>query len=593
MGRVKKNSGFTVAELIVTMVVSSILVVSVVSAMSYFLTNTAVTDARNKTHGELQSGLQRIASYIRSADNVLLYNLSPDVNAPSSRQGEALNVPGPDADTEADDQDDDYRYYWRSTAKQLVMAQPSRDSSGNPIYTDPANLDFSGPRDSTVLYVKGNAMYMRVIRTSQSASQTQTCAGTSQIGGCETDIKLVSDIKLDGSGSPLLTITYYDGAGVPIPAALSDGTNNYNARKLTKAVKIDMTLERTVGEQKVTVNDSSTISFRTGYVPGSTVIGANNGAGVGTGATAPPWSMAGNMYVGPGGLNMPGFGTITGIGLNVIGRITTNMWANIGTATAPMAITVGNQACGTAPSWPALCSTQPITGASQYSPSIYGRVCATGQTSGTGMANTGLQASCTAPPIVMPTYDRQTFFDSMKTQQPANNGSCSVSNFTAKTLGPDIVYAGSLTNSWLLCQMKIKGNIYVKGDMISTTAITLRVDESVGLKRPIVVVEGDIKLNTLLQSIIPNSYGTGIDFISFKSSNANCLTTPACRDRTDPALLYNSHNQTTIDVGPLSAPGSTFYSYYGGVNVGAIASIGSVSGQTVTINGVSTTVSGF
>lgn len=576
------------------MAVSSIIATSVIGAVAFFINNSSQMNTRNAMHTELQAGFQRIASYIRSSDNVLLHNMSPDDNAPTVKIDAAntTKVPGP----EAIPADDDYRYYWRSTDKQLVMAQPSRGVNGKPIYTNPSSNDFSGPRDSTVLYIKDGTLYMRQIYTNQSASTTLACAGTNSIGGCsDKDTKIIENIKVVG-GVPQFTVTYYDGAGVAIPESIPDGANppinNYNARKLTKAVRIDMTLEKTLGDRRVEVKDTSTISFRTGYVPGSTAIGSDNGAGVGTGTTAPPWSMAGNMYAGPGGLHMPGFGSITGIGLNVIGKMTVNTWSNIGTQTAPMTVTVGNQACGTAPSWPTLCGTPPITGMSQYATSIYGRVCATGQVIGTGMANTGLQAGCTAPQVFMPTYDRQTFLDSMKTQQPAINGSCSLTNFTPKTLGPDVVYNGSLTNDWLLCSMKIKGNIYIKGDFTSNSFITMTVDESVGLKRPIIVLEGNVNFNSIGQKIIPNSYGTTVDFISFKSSNSNCLTTPACRDRTDPTLLFNSHNTNTINVQGLNAPGSTFYSYYGGVSIGALATIGAISGQTVTVNGVSTTVSG-
>jgi prepilin-type N-terminal cleavage/methylation domain-containing protein len=575
MGRVNKKSGFTIVELVVTMAVSAIIVTSIVGAVAFFITNTAMTNTRNRVHTDLQASFQKIASYVRSSDNVLLYNWGPDDNAPTVKidAADATKVPGPDSVPA----DDNYKYYWRSTDKQLVMAQPSRDASGKPIYTNPANNDYSGPRDSTVLYLKNGALYERNVYTSQSANTTLTCAGTSTIGGCPSDIKVVDNVKN-------FAVTYYNSTGVEIPSSLPDGSggtiNNYNARKLAKAVKIDLTLETIVNDRKVTVSDVSTVSFRTGYIAGSTVIGSNNGSGVGTGAEAPPWSLAGNMYFGPGGLVLSSIASMTGPGVNIIGKLATNNLSGLNAGK----ITVGNKACGSVPTWPTVCPTEPISGTVPWGwPTIVGDICATGQTTTTNMQT--VRPNCVAPPITMPMYDRQTFIDSMKTQQPANNGSCSLTNFTAKTLGPDIMYNGSLTNDYFFCKMKIKGNIYVKGDFLSNTALTLAVDESVGLKRPVVVVDGNISMG-ILNQITLNSYGTGIDFISFGSANANCLTIPTCSDRSDPAYLYNSYNKPTIILGGLlQAQGSSYYSYYGSISMGLSALTGNVSGQTVVIDG--------
>jgi hypothetical protein len=584
MNRVEKQAGFTVIELVVVMTVSTIIVGSLIGAVALFISNVALTNTRNGIPVDLQAGLQKIATIIRNSDNVLLYNLTPDVNAPLAKVGEAANVPGPPSDPT----DNDYRYFWRSTTNQLILSQPSRDASNQPIYTDPTNGDFTGPRDSIILYGRGTALYERIVYSTQSVSSTLTCSDTSQIGGCTTDIKLVDNIKVV-NGVPQFSVTYLDSAGVAIPATLPNGTSNYNARKLTKAIKVDLTLEATVGTRKVTSHDTSTISFRNGYAPGSIVIGSTSAA-VGTGATAPPWSMAGNMYVGPGGLSLGSLTNVTGVGLNVIGRIGLSGFSQIGNASSPMTLTVGNLACGTPPNWPTLCGTQPISGLGNLGTSIYGTICATGQTTTSYTYSTGVKVGCVAPAITMPTYDRQTFIDSMKSSRPSNTGSCDLTNFTPKTLGPDVVYTGSLTFNYLFCQIDLKGNIYVMGDFVSSNALNFRVDDSVGTKRPIVLVDGNIAFTSLLESIVPNSYGTGVDFISFGSANANCLTIPACRDRTDPTYLYNSYNKPTISIGPISAPGSTFYSYYGAVSVGTFATTGAVSGQTVSVN--SATVSG-
>ncbi|MCA9324876.1 hypothetical protein KDA23_02295, partial [Candidatus Saccharibacteria bacterium] len=565
-------------ELLVAMAISSVVVASGIGAVTFFIDNLSLVSTRNNLSANLQAGLQKTAGVIRSSDNVLLYNLEPDNNAPTVKAGESANVPGPPSVPA----DDDYRYYWRSTSSQLVVSQPSRDASDAPIYTDSAKGDFTGPRDSIVWYIKDNTLYQRTVYSSQSASSTQTCGGTSTTGGCSSDIKLVENIQLVG-GVPQFFVTYLDGAGVPIPATLPNGSSNYDSRKLTRAVKIDMRLEVIVGERKVVSHDTLTVSFRKGQIPGATVIGDTSG-GVGK-PPAPPYEMTG-MYIGPGGLTMASLTNFTGSQLNVKGRISMSTFAQIGAGGAPTTLNVGNQACGTPPNWPTVCGTQPIAGPGSLGTTIYGRVCATGQTTGTAMYNTGLQLSCTSPPIELPTYDRVTFMNSMKTEKSGNNGSCDVVNFSPKTLGPDVLYNSSLVNNYLLCTMAITGNIYIKGSFVSAQPLTMYVSESVGTKRPLVVVEGGIYLSAF-NRIIPNSYGTGVDFISFASSNANCLTTPACSDRTDQSYLYNSQGVAAITIDASTVTGSTFYAYYGRVNLGAFTTTGGVSGQSVFLNAAS------
>jgi len=538
--------------------------------------NTALMGTRNGLPVDLQAGLQKVASIVRNSDNVLLYNLAPDDNAPTVKVGEAGSVPGPPEVSG----DDDYRYFWRSTDRQLVLSQPSRTASGAPIYEDPAQGDFTGPRDSTVLYLKGKALYQRTVYDGAGAGNTLACPGVSEAGGCDDDIKLLDNIKIEG-GVPLFSVTYLDGAGVPIPATLPSGQDNYHARKTTKAIKVDVTLEITRAGKAITYQDTSTTSFRKEHVPGSFF----TNPGTGNVGVAPPYTMSG-IYVGPGGLTLSGLSSfVTGSGLNVMGRVAIGGWSGLGTLAVPMNVFVGNQACGTPPDWPTSCApTQPITGLTGHGVAVYGNVCATSQITSTNMSNPGLQPGCVSPQVNLPTYDRQAFVSSMKQQQSPSNASCSLLNFSAKKLGPDVQYVGSIEQAFIFCSLTVRGNVHVMGDFDVGSLTTIYVDDSVGMNRPIVLVDGDINMD-FANNVVPNSYGTGIDFISFGSANASCLTTPACRDRTDMSVLYNSYNTPTVSLNWVSAPGSTFYSYYGAVNVGFGSNISGVAGQTVTIGG--------
>jgi hypothetical protein len=86
--------------------------------------------------------------------------------------------------------------------------------------------------------------------------------------------------------------------------------------------------------------------------------------------------------------------------------------------------------------------------------------------------------------------------------------------------------------------------VYITGNLDIGGAATIRVADSVGTRRPVVVVDGTINSAGSGQ-IIANSSGTGIHFISFRSNapcNPNCTSISGTE-------LRNTQNLQTVNVG--------------------------------------------
>jgi hypothetical protein len=117
---------------------------------------------------------------------------------------------------------------------------------------------------------------------------------------------------------------------------------------------------------------------------------------------------------------------------------------------------------------------------------------------------------------------------------------------------------------------------------------TIRIADSVGTNRPVIVVDGNVNGGGSA-TIVPNSSGTGAHIISYKST-APC--SPSCATITG-TNLKTSQGTTTVDVaGAGNFPGTIFHSYWGKVKIGGSGNMGSAIGQTVDLSGAGTIVFG-
>lgn len=306
-----------------------------------------------------------------------------------------------------------------------------------------------------------------------------------------------------------------------------------------------------------------------------------------------------SVFSGPGGLILGGSANITNSQVFVGGTITLNGASKIGTPSNPLSVDVANSACpkGSNPgsTYPSVCNdgSQPISLA--YSTNIYGSVCATGQTT-TGPNNniqggnggSGLKPGCTAPAVTQPTYSRQAQISAVTTTASGTNNSYVCQNYPFNRTWPTNLELTGNVSIASSCNVTISGNAYITGNLNIGGAAKITVADSVGTNRPVVIVDGTITVGGSA-AMIANSSGTGIEFISFKSTascNPNCTTVTG----TD---LKNSQSLQTINIGgSVNLPGMIFQSYWSELTLGGSGNVGAVAGQTVNLSGAGTVIFG-
>lgn len=304
-----------------------------------------------------------------------------------------------------------------------------------------------------------------------------------------------------------------------------------------------------------------------------------------------------SVSTGPGGLILGGSATVTNSNVYVNGTITMTGASKIGTYSNPVTVDAGNIACpkGSSPgsTYPELCTdgSQPIS--MDWSTNIYGTVCATGQTS-TGPNNNiqggnggaGLEVGCTAPAVSQPTYDRSGIISAVTDTESGTSGSYACSGAKSITLPANIELTGS-TVSWAnSCTITISGNVYIPGNLSIGGAVRIKVADSLGSTRPIVAVDGSINVGGSA-SMIANSSGAGIDFVSFENSTGDPAATPTGTN------LYNSQQQQNIIVGgAASSAGMIFDAYWSEVVLDGSGNVGAAAGQTVNLQGAGTVIFG-
>ena len=311
---------------------------------------------------------------------------------------------------------------------------------------------------------------------------------------------------------------------------------------------------------------------------------------VGTGSTGY------SVHTGPGGLILGGSANILNSDVYVNGGITLSGAAKIGTYSQPLKVYVANQLCpsGSSPgsTYPAVCTTgQPISTA--WSTNIYGTVCATGQTSNNngsgnpagnilpGTTGSGLVAGCVAPPVTPPTYDRAAHIAAMTTTAAGTSNTYTCQSWPFDRTWPAKLKLTGNVSVDGSCNVVISGNVYITGNFTLGGAAKITVADSVGSTRPVVLVDGTIDVGGSGQ-LIANSSGTGIHFISMKSS-ASC--SPSCTSVTGNDLKTSQTLQTVNVGGGVSLPGMIFQAYWGKAVLGGSGTVGSIIGQTVDMSG--------
>lgn len=311
-----------------------------------------------------------------------------------------------------------------------------------------------------------------------------------------------------------------------------------------------------------------------------------------------------SVFSGPGGLILNGSANITNSDTYVGGRITMTGASKIGTSSNPVTVNVGNNSCPSGPnpgaSYPQVCTngSQPISLA--FSTNIYGTVCATGQTSTGpnhniqgGNGGSGLQVGCTAPVSSPPTYDRLSQIAAVTTTASGSSNTYVCNNFPFNRNWPSNLELTGDVHIGGSCNVTVNGNVYITGNLTIDGASQITVANSTGATRPVIIVDGTITVGGSA-AMVANSSGTGIEFISFKSTEP-CTTATGgsyCSSISGNDL-YNSQSVQTISVGgAVNLPGMVFDAYWGELALSGSGKLGAAAGQTVNLSGAGTIIFG-
>lgn len=400
-----------------------------------------------------------------------------------------------------------------------------------------------------------------------SLATTNNALYTAEAGIEQSVQELNEDDSFAGYASPQVFVNTSNQGYGTFTTAITPASGNAYAKVITSTGKI----------YKYS-NHSSLLSTRIVQV---TVVGT----------TAQGYS----VMSGPGGLILSGSANITNSSVFVGGTITLTGAAKIGTAAKPLQVDVANKACPTGATpgatYPTTCtSTQPISMA--QSTAIYGSVCATGQTSTgpnnnikTGNGGQGLIVGCTAPDVDQPAFDRTAHINAMTTTATSTDNTyvCNSSPFN-RVWPANLKLTGNVTIG-SSCNVTLKGNVYITGTLTINGAATIKVDDTAGTTRPIILADGKITVGGSA-AITANSSGTGAHLISWQAPGAAC--NPNCMNLTGTALKTAS-GVTTVDVGgAVSVPGVVFQAYWGKATVAGSGNVGSAVGQTVDLSGAGT-----
>lgn len=594
----QKSSGFTIVELIVSMVVASIVGVVLVSVLVSWTQQFAIANVRQDLNTNAQAAISRINDDIRNSDSISLYNSNPDPNAPTALVGDYANVPGPTGPGTQN-------YNWRFGSSRLILSQPARDANGNAIYTNPAL--FIGPKNTIVYYIKNNALYRRLIAAPGAAASTVMCTPAESDGGCTTgstaDTKIIDNLRtLDGSNP--FVINYIDKAGNKITTGSSGNTNqDYSAYLGTRLVSVNVKQTRQQSGQTVIESKGANTAFRS--VPPISA------------PTDQPY-LNGSIVAGPGGLNGFSTGAISGLKVFTQGAISVTYGSTIGSPSRPLSVNAANKGCGSGSDYGTVtCSSEPVN--IFAGGHVYGDTCATGQTTTSFFGGTiepgspgtqytrGLIPSCAAPDASLPAFNKSAFVASLPTVASGSSAYCNGNTGpVTSTLNGGTTYDSDVTfefgcTATLKCNSSNNANVYIKGSLTIKYGAKLKVDGCV-TSRPTIVVNGGVTLFSTA-NIEPGGSSGSIAplIISFDSSNSTCSNSNTCDTIARNGDCTNLFSCTSIGNAELatsvgrngiaitygaSAPRTIFYAYFTSVQVFSSGEVkaGALAGQGITFS---------
>lgn len=171
--------GFTLPELVITMIVMSILALLLANFIITWLQTQTLAQKRTDLLTTAETSLDTVSDDIRLSGSADLNNRWPDANGPSGNQ-----------------------FGWTSGSSILVLAKAAVDSSNNILFSDPAK--YITQKDNVIYYVSNGTLYRRVIASDDANDAAiSTCPPASATASCPAD-------RAVATGVSNFSVSYYD-----------------------------------------------------------------------------------------------------------------------------------------------------------------------------------------------------------------------------------------------------------------------------------------------------------------------------------------------------------------------------------------------
>lgn len=405
---------------------------------------------------------------------------------------------------------------------------------------------------------------------------------TAEAGVSDTVAKLTADPTFTGYSTPK---TYYSDATKGKATYTSVVTGNGTTRKII-----------VTGQAYRTVDSTTPLVTRKIQV----ILQEKTGAET-SGPAITPYT----VYAGSAGLSVTGgsrmFGEVSSQGdtyikgkLTVTGNSDAPLYPYPFFSSTPAKLFVNNIACTSGTTYPVACASpdQPITVSSDSA--VNGVVCAPGQTASLAqITQPGLQNPCTSPKMSDASFDKGAYTTTMTAPSKASSLTASRCSSTVGeiTWTDKTTYTGTLDTSTRDCDIKLQGNVYIKGNLTLGAGTSIIQPYALRETPLTIVVDGTVTLSgTNFKHETTSSGGTLkngalIRVISFASSDATCSGHNSCNTRLTSTARKNY--ETTANVRCINScrvATSLLWSYHGTVQVDSDSEAGMVNGQGVVIS---------
>jgi prepilin-type N-terminal cleavage/methylation domain-containing protein len=215
------QKGFTLVELLITMVLISILSLTLPNFIANWLQASSLAQAKTALLSNAETALDTVNRDIRLSGAADLNNRWADANAPGAPGNE---------------------FSWQSDGNTLVLARAATDAARDIIFSDAAK--YISQKDNAVYYLDGTTLYRRMLASDDANdAATTTCPPVSATSGCPAD-------RIIATGVSAFSVRYYD--------ADENVVTPTNARSIQLAI----TLQDKAGSKTISASYNTRMVFR-------------------------------------------------------------------------------------------------------------------------------------------------------------------------------------------------------------------------------------------------------------------------------------------------------------------------------------------